>query len=71
MMEVAMSVVIVEMQAGHSVEEKRQLAKDMTQALVKMGEPVEDIQVIMRETPTSCWAQAGKLCSDWEIPPGA
>ena len=66
-----MSVVIVEMQAGHSVEEKRQLAKDMTQALVKMGEPVEDIQVIMRETPTSCWAQAGKLCSDWEIPPGA
>jgi 4-oxalocrotonate tautomerase family enzyme len=70
-MEVAMSVVIVEMQAGHSVEEKRQLARDMTQALVKMGEPAEDIQVIMRENPTSCWAQAGKLCSDWEIPPGA
>jgi 4-oxalocrotonate tautomerase len=66
-----MSVVIVEMQAGRTAEEKRQLAKDMTQALVKMGEPVEEIQVIMRETPASCWAQAGKLCSDFEIPPGA
>jgi 4-oxalocrotonate tautomerase len=70
-MEVAMPVVIVEMLEGKTVEQKRQLAADLTQAFVKIGVPGKAVQVIMRENPKSCWADAGKLCSDFEIPPGA
>jgi 4-oxalocrotonate tautomerase len=66
-----MPVVIVEMWAGYSIEQKRQLAGDLTKAFVNIGIPADDVQVIMRENPKSCWADAGKLCSDFEIPPGA
>jgi 4-oxalocrotonate tautomerase family enzyme len=66
-----MPVAILEMLEGHSIEEKRQLAKDITAAFVKIGVPASAVQVIMRESPTSCWAEAGKICSDFEVPPGA
>ena len=66
-----MPVAILEMLEGHSIEEKRQLAKDITGAFVKIGVPVETVQVIMRESPKSCWAEAGKICSDFEIPSGS
>ena len=66
-----MPVVIVEMLDASSIEEKRQLVKDMTAALVKMGVAAEEVQVILRENPRSCWGTAGKLCSDFRIPEGA
>jgi 4-oxalocrotonate tautomerase len=66
-----MPIAILEMLEGHSIEEKRQLAKDITQAFVKIGAPAETVQIIMRETPKSCWAEAGKICADFEIPSGA
>ena len=66
-----MPVAILEMLEGHSIEEKRQLAKDITGAFVKIGVPAETVQVIMRESPRSCWAEAGKICSDFEIPSGS
>ncbi len=66
-----MPVAILEMLEGHTIEEKRQLAKDITKAFTKIGVPAETVQIIMRETPKSCWAEAGKICSDFEIPPGA
>jgi 4-oxalocrotonate tautomerase family enzyme len=66
-----MPVAILEMLEGHSVKEKRQLAADITAAFVKIGVPADSVQVIMRETPKSCWADSGKLCSDFETPPGA
>jgi 4-oxalocrotonate tautomerase len=66
-----MPVLIVEMQQGPSLEQKRQLAKDLTEAFVKIGVPAGAVQVIMRETPKSCWAEGGGLCADFEIPPGA
>ena len=66
-----MPVAILEMLEGHSIEEKRQLAKDITAAFVKIGVPASAVQVIMRESPKSCWAEAGKMCSDFAIPPGA
>jgi 4-oxalocrotonate tautomerase len=66
-----MPVLIVEMQQGPSLEQKRQLAKDLTEAFVKMGVPAGAVQVIMRETPKNCWAEGGELCADFEIPPGA
>jgi 4-oxalocrotonate tautomerase len=66
-----MPVVVVEMWEGRSTDEKRQLAKDLTDAFVKLGIPSEAVNVIMRDNPKSCWAVDGKLCSDFEIPPGA
>ncbi|MCR4393470.1 MAG: tautomerase family protein [Dehalococcoidales bacterium] len=66
-----MPVVIVEMLDEQPVEKKRQLAEDLTHAFVKIGVPAEAVHIIMRENPKSCWADAGKLCSDFEIPPGA
>ncbi len=51
-----MPVVIVEMWEGRSVDEKRQLAKDLTDAFVKLGVPAEAVNVIIRENPKSCWS---------------
>jgi 4-oxalocrotonate tautomerase family enzyme len=66
-----MAIAILEMLEGHSIEEKRQLAKDITEAFSKIGIPAETVQIIMRETPKSCWADAGRMCSDFQVPPGA
>lgn len=66
-----MPIAILEMLEGHSIEEKRQLAKDITEAFSKIGVPAETVQIIMRETPKSCWAEAGRICSDFQVPPGA
>jgi len=66
-----MPIAILEMLEGHSMEEKRQLAKGITEAFSKIGVPAETVQIIMRETPKSCWADAGRICSDFQVPPGA
>jgi 4-oxalocrotonate tautomerase len=66
-----MPVVIVEMWEGHTLKQKRQLAKDLTDAFVKIGMPAEAVNVIMRENPKDCWATGGQLCSDFTVPPGA
>jgi 4-oxalocrotonate tautomerase family enzyme len=56
---------------GRTIDDRRQLAKDLTDAFVKLGVPAKAVNVIIRENPKSCWAQGGELCSDFEIPPGA
>ena len=66
-----MPVVVVEMWEGRSLDEKRQLARDLTDAFVKLGVPAAAVNVILRDNPRSCWATGGELCSDFEIPPGA
>ncbi len=66
-----MPVVTVEMWEGRTVDERRQLAKDITNAFVKIGVPAKSVNVIMRETPKNCWAVDGQLCSDFRIPEGA
>jgi 4-oxalocrotonate tautomerase len=66
-----MPVVVVEMWEERSTDDKRQLARDITEAFVKLGVPAAEVNVIMRENPKSCWAIGGELCSDFEIPPGA
>jgi len=66
-----MPVLIVEMQEGITLDQKRQLGKDLTNAFVKIGYKAAAVQVIIRETPDNCWIQAGNLCSDFAVPPGA
>ena len=66
-----MPVVVVEMLDTQDMEQKKQLVKDLTKAFVKIGVPAESVNVILRENLKSCWAIAGQICSDFEIPPGA
>ena len=66
-----MPVVTVEMLEGNTMDQKRQLVTGLTDAFIKIGVPAEQVQVILRENPKSCWADAGKICSDFEIPQGA
>ena len=67
----SMTVVTVEMWENVNTDQKRQLAKDITNAFVKQGVAAENVNIIMRENPKSCWAVSGKLCSDFKIPEGA
>ena len=66
-----MTVVTVEMWENFSIDQKRQLAKDITDAFVKLGVAPENVNISLRENPKSCWAVSGKLCSDFRIPEGA
>ncbi|OGO31889.1 MAG: hypothetical protein A2Z29_02605 [Chloroflexi bacterium RBG_16_56_11] len=66
-----MPVVIVEMWEGRTIDERRQLARDLTDAFVKIGVPADAVNVIIKENPKSCWATGGQLCSDFRIPEGA
>jgi 4-oxalocrotonate tautomerase len=66
-----MPVVIVEMLEGRTVDQKRQLVKDLTNSFVKIGVPATAVQIILKDNPKSCWSQEGQLCSDFESPPGA
>jgi 4-oxalocrotonate tautomerase len=59
-----MPFVIVEMWEGRSQDQKKQLAKDITEAFVKNNIPAEAVQIILKDNPKSCWAQAGKMASE-------
>jgi 4-oxalocrotonate tautomerase len=59
-----MPFVIVEMWEGRTPEQKKQLAKDITEAFVKNNVPAEAVQIILRDNPKNSWCQAGKMASD-------
>ena len=43
---------------GRTVEQKKQLAKDLTEAFVKIGVPAEAVHIILKDNPKSCWHKA-------------
>ena len=59
-----MPVVIVEMWEGRTVEQKKQLAEDITSSFVKIGTPAEAVHVVMKDNPKHNWAIGGKLASE-------
>lgn len=60
-----MPVVTVEMLKGRTVEQKRNLAKEITNVLVNVLRiKPEVISVIIREMDKENWATAGQLYSD-------
>ena len=59
----------VEMFAGRTVEQKRALARELTEATVRaLGVPAGAVEVLFYDIPKHDWAVAGTLCSD---PPAA
>ncbi|OGO62957.1 MAG: 4-oxalocrotonate tautomerase [Chloroflexi bacterium RBG_19FT_COMBO_47_9] len=60
-----MPVVIVEMWEGRTVEQKRNLVKAITNAMVEhAGAKPDALHVIIHDVPKESWAKAGILSSD-------
>jgi 4-oxalocrotonate tautomerase len=60
-----MPVVTIQMYEGRTVEQKRELAKAMTKAMVDIAKTTSDqVHVIFQDVPRTNWAQDGKLASD-------
>ena len=60
-----MPLVIVKMLEGRSVEQKRRLAREITDVVVKStGAPEDQVDVIIEDFPRENWAKAGTLFSD-------
>ena len=59
----------MEMFAGRTVEQKRALARELTDATVRvLGVPASAVEVLFYDIHKHDWAVAGTLCSD---PPAA
>lgn len=57
-----MPFVHIEMLAGRTAEQKAQLVKDVTEAVMKnTGAPGENVHVILRDMEPSDYAQNGQL----------
>jgi len=59
-----MPVVTIDMWAGRTIEQKKQLVQGITSAMTKLGVPAEAVHIIIRDVPKHNWATAGKLASD-------
>ena len=49
---------------GRTLEQKKQLAKDITEAFVKSGTPAQAVHIILKDNLKCNWAQGGKLASE-------
>ncbi len=59
-----MPVVTVEMTEGRTLEQKRQLAAEITAAFAKIGTKAEAVYVVLHEVPRQNWAVGGQLLSE-------
>ncbi len=60
-----MPLVVVKMLEGRSVEQKRRLAREITDLIVKCTGTTEDqVDVIIEDYPRENWAKAGVLFRD-------
>jgi 4-oxalocrotonate tautomerase len=63
-----MPVVIVEMWEGRTVEQKRNLVKAITDAMVEhAGAKPDALHVIIHDVPKDSWAKAGILSADAQV----
>ncbi|MEW6756359.1 MAG: 2-hydroxymuconate tautomerase [Candidatus Latescibacterota bacterium] len=67
-----MPFVSVKMLPGRSVEQKRQLVKAITEALVSIcGATPQGTTVVIEEIAREDWSSGGVLIADRDAPPGA
>ena len=59
-----MPVVIVEIWAGRTLEQKKQLVEGITASFAQIGTPPEAVQIIIKDNPKHNWASGGKLVSE-------
>lgn len=60
-----MPVIKVEMFSGRTLDQKRAIAKAMTDSFVAAsGATAQSVQIIFTEVSQDDWAVAGEICSD-------
>jgi 4-oxalocrotonate tautomerase len=60
-----MPVVTIQLFEGRTVEQKRAIAKAITDALVNIGKTTPDqVHIVFQEIARHNWAHAGKLASE-------
>jgi 4-oxalocrotonate tautomerase len=60
-----MPIVQIDWAEGRSVDQKRELAKKVTEAVVEAGKcPPEAVTIIIRDLPKTNFAKSGSLLSD-------
>jgi 4-oxalocrotonate tautomerase len=64
--ECAMPIVEVKLWAGRTREQKAELARRFTEAMVEVvGCPAKAVSVVFEDYPQSDWAEGGVLADDW------
>lgn len=61
-----MPLVVVEMWEGRTIDQKKKLARDITNAFINIGVPADAVQIIIKDNPKHNWCIGGKLCSEPE-----
>ena len=60
-----MPLVVVKMLEGRTTEQKRLLAREITDVVVRVtGAPEDQVDVIIEDYPKENWAKAGTLFAD-------
>jgi 4-oxalocrotonate tautomerase len=60
-----MPLVVVKMLEGRTLEQKRRLAREITDVVVRVaGTTEEQVDVIIEDYPRENWAKAGTLFAD-------
>lgn len=60
-----MPIITVDMFEGRTAEQKKMLARRMTEAFTSVtGARPDSVQIVFREVAKENWACAGELCSD-------
>jgi len=60
-----MPIVQIDLVEGRSLEQKREMVKRVTEAIVDTAKcPIEAVTIVLREAPTQHIAKAGVLMSD-------
>jgi 4-oxalocrotonate tautomerase len=60
-----MPIIHVEMLEGRSVDQKRQLARELTETFVRCcGGDAATVRVVVRDVPRTNWAIGGELVAD-------
>lgn len=66
-----MPIVHVEMLEGRSLDQKRALARELTEVVVRVCEvDAPSVRVVLTEVPPAHWAVGGRLLADRERPAG-
>jgi 4-oxalocrotonate tautomerase len=59
-----MPVVIVEMWQGRTIEQKKLLARGITDQFTKTGTPADQVHIIFKDNARHNWADGGVLASE-------
>jgi 4-oxalocrotonate tautomerase len=60
-----MPTIHVEMYEGRTLDQRRKLAKELTEGTCRaLGCPADAVQIILTDIKKENWAEAGKLASD-------